>query len=97
LQRLPVTYIKIDQSFVCGMSVSKESSVIVRSTIDLAHDLGRKVVAEGVETQEHWNQLAAFGCDIAQGYFLSSPIPADDFQNWIKHFRAPVTMPSGKA
>lgn len=97
LQRLPVAYIKIDQSFVYGMSVSKESSVIVRSTIDLAHDLGCKVVAEGVETQEHWNQLAAFGCDIAQGYFLSRPMPADDFQNWVKQFRAPVTMPSGKA
>nr|WP_319564679.1 EAL domain-containing protein [uncultured Rhodoferax sp.] len=97
LQRLPVAYIKIDQSFVFGMSTSKESSVIVRSTIDLAHDLGRKVVAEGVETQEHWNQLAAFGCDIAQGYFLSKPMPAEDFQNWVQQFRAPVTMPAGKA
>ncbi|TXT41195.1 MAG: PAS/PAC sensor-containing diguanylate cyclase/phosphodiesterase [Comamonadaceae bacterium] len=95
LQRLPVSYIKIDQSFVFGMLTSKESSVIVRSTIDLAHDLGQKVVAEGVETQEHWNQLAAFGCDIAQGYFLSRPMPAEDFQSWVKQFRAPVNLPPG--
>ncbi len=93
LQRLPVAYIKIDQSFVFGMSTSDASAVIVRSTIDLAHDLGRKVVAEGVETQQHWNQLAAFGCDIAQGYFLARPMPAEDFQNWVKQFHAPVTMP----
>ena len=97
LQRLPVKYIKVDQSFVFGMSSSKESAVIVRSTIDLAHDLGRKVVAEGVETQAHWDQLAAYGCDIAQGYFLAKPMPADDFQAWVKQFRAPVTMPYGKA
>jgi diguanylate cyclase (GGDEF)-like protein/PAS domain S-box-containing protein len=95
LQRLPVAYIKIDQSFVNDMSTSKESALIVRSTIDLAHDLGRLVVAEGVETQAHWNQLAAFGCDIAQGYFLAKPMPADEFQAWVKQFRAPVTGPVG--
>lgn len=92
LQSLPVAYIKIDQSFVYSMSSSNESAVIVRSTIDLAHDLGRKVVAEGVETQAHWNLLAAYGCDIAQGYFLAKPMPAEDFQNWVKQFRAPITM-----
>lgn len=96
LQSLPVAYIKIDQSFVYSMSSSKESAMIVRSTIDLAHDLGRKVVAEGVETQAHWNQLAAYGCDIAQGYFLAKPMPAEDFQNWVKQFKAPVTMPPDK-
>lgn len=97
LQKLPVEYIKIDQSFVHDMSINKGSSLIVRSTIDLAHDLGRKVVAEGVETQEHWDQLAAFGCDFAQGYFIARPMPAEEFPNWVKQFRPPVTTPPIKA
>lgn len=97
LQKLPVTYIKIDQSFVRDLSISKDSAMIVRSTIDLAHDLGRQVVAEGVETQAHWDQLAAFGCDFAQGYFIARPMPAEDFQNWVRQFRTPVTAPSSPA
>ena len=91
LQMLPVDYIKIDQSFVRDMTLRKDSAAIVRSTIDLAHDLGRKVVAEGVETQAHWDQLAAFGCDIVQGYFVARPMPDKEFPNWVKQFRAPVT------
>lgn len=90
LQQLPVEFIKIDQSFVYNMSVSKASAVIVRSTIDLAHDLGRKVVAEGIETQAHWDQLAALGCDIGQGYFLARPMPAQDLPGWVAGFVAPV-------
>ena len=93
LQKLPVEYIKIDQSFVSQMSTSKDSALIVRSTIDLAHDLGRKVVAEGVETQAQWDQLAAFGCDIAQGYFIARPMASDEFLNWVRQFRLPVTTP----
>lgn len=88
LLKLPVEYIKIDQSFVRDMLVSKGSSMIVRSTIELAHDLGRKVVAEGVETQESWDQLAALGCDFAQGYFIARPMPAADFPGWLQRFRA---------
>jgi diguanylate cyclase (GGDEF)-like protein/PAS domain S-box-containing protein len=94
LQKLPVDYIKIDQSFVRDMSTSKDSLAIVRSTIDLAHDLGLKVVAEGVETQENWDQLAALGCGSAQGYFIAKPMPAGEFQNWVRQFRPPVTTPS---
>ncbi len=97
LQKLPVDYIKIDQSFICNMSSSKQSALIVRSTIDLAHDLGRKVVAEGIETQENWDQLAALGCGFAQGYFIARPMPAEAFQNWLEQFRPPVTTPPGKA
>lgn len=93
LQKLPVEYIKIDQSFVQHMSISKDSSLIVQSTIDLVHDLGRKTVAEGIETQDHWDQLAALGCDIAQGYFIARPMPAEDFLPWLQQFRAPVTTP----
>jgi EAL domain-containing protein (putative c-di-GMP-specific phosphodiesterase class I) len=89
-----VEYIKIDQSFVSAMATSKESLAIVRSTIDLAHDLGLKVVAEGIETLENWNQLAAMGCGIGQGYFMAKPMPSATFQDWVKQFRPPVTMPS---
>lgn len=88
LQKLPVDYIKIDQSFVRDMAINSDSSVIVRSTIDLAHDLGRRVVAEGVETQQNWDQLAAFGCDFAQGYFIARPMPASEFPAWVEQFEA---------
>lgn len=90
LQKLPVDYIKIDQSFVRAMASSLDSSVIVRTTIDLAHDIGRKVVAEGVETRQHWDQLAAFGCDLAQGYFIARPMPQDRFEAWLQQFRPPA-------
>lgn len=83
LQRLPMQFIKIDQSFVKNMLLSKESLMIVRSTIDLAHALGKKVVAEGVETQEQWDRLYELGCDIAQGYLIAKPMPAHDFLHWI--------------
>ena len=89
LQKLPVEYIKIDQSFVRDMASSKDSSLIVRSTIDLVRDLGRKTVAEGVETRAHWDLLAGFGCDMAQGYFIARPMPAEDFPRWVAQFRAP--------
>lgn len=91
LQRLPVEYIKIDQSFVRDMSRSKDSATIVRSTIDLVHDLGRLIVAEGVETAEDWEQLARLGCDTAQGYFIARPMPAAEFQAWQQGFVPPAT------
>ena len=90
LQKLPVDYIKIDQSFVANMSRSKDSAMIVRSTIDLVRDLGRKTVAEGVETREHWEQLSRLGCDYAQGYFIAKPMPAEAFQEWVENFIPPV-------
>ena len=90
LQKLPVDYIKIDQSFVRALSSSKDSSIIVRTTIDLAHDIGRAVVAEGVETREHWDQLADYGCDLAQGYFIARPMPQERFESWLQQFRPPA-------
>ena len=57
--------------------------MIVRSTIDLARNLGMRVVAEGVETSEQWDQLAGYGCDIAQGYYISPPLPADALATWL--------------
>ena len=83
LRRLPVTEIKIDKSFVLRMDVDDEDATIVRSTIDLAHGLGLRVLAEGVETAETWQRLSELGCDAAQGYFLSRPHPADVVTDWL--------------
>jgi diguanylate cyclase (GGDEF)-like protein len=86
LQKLPVDAIKIDQSFVKPMMASGDSSVIVSSTIELGHKLGLKVVAEGVETEDIWNRLAELGCDVAQGYWISKPMPAEDFIAWARRW-----------
>ena len=83
LQKLPVSSLKIDQSFVGSMLANTSSAVIVRSTIELGHNLGLGVVAEGVETQALWNSLEQLGCDTAQGYFVSRPVPAEGFATWL--------------
>jgi len=77
LKRLPVDYIKIDRSFVMNMDDNDDDAAIVRSTIDLAHNLGLQVVAEGVETEAHWTQLKQLGCEYGQGYFISRPTPPE--------------------
>jgi EAL domain-containing protein (putative c-di-GMP-specific phosphodiesterase class I) len=77
LKRLPVDVIKIDKSFVMEMAVDASDAAIVRSTIDLAHNLGLRVVAEGVESEGAWRRLEALGCDFAQGYHLARPLPPD--------------------
>jgi EAL domain-containing protein (putative c-di-GMP-specific phosphodiesterase class I) len=82
LQRLPVDSIKIDQSFVSRMLEDDGSNTIVRSTIDLGHNLGLRVVAEGVENRAMWDHLASLGCDTAQGYFIGKPLPAEQFATW---------------
>ncbi len=84
LSKLPVDEIKIDKSFVLDMMSDKQASVIVRSTIDLGHNLGLKVVAEGVETAQVWDTLTEWGCDTAQGYYMSKPLPANDLIQWIR-------------
>ena len=76
LRKLPVTGIKIDKSFVQNMEWDRDNAVIVRSIIDLGHNLSLKVTAEGVETQEAKDMLVGFKCDEAQGYYYSHPIPA---------------------
>jgi diguanylate cyclase (GGDEF)-like protein len=83
LQKLPIDTIKIDKSFVLNMLVNENNRVIVRSTIDLGHNLGLKVVAEGVENQAIWEELIAYGCDLAQGYHISRPIPAAELPAWL--------------
>jgi diguanylate cyclase (GGDEF)-like protein/PAS domain S-box-containing protein len=86
LRRLPVDEIKIDKSFVLEMTSAENAAVIVRSTIDLGHNLGLSVVAEGVETQEAWTMLAASSCDQVQGFGLSAPIRPDEVAPWVAAF-----------
>ncbi len=83
LKRLPIGELKIDRSFVQEMTADPRDAVIVRSTIDLAHNLGIEVTAEGIEDASHWEQLAAAGCDIGQGYYLSRPLDAAQLVDWL--------------
>ena len=80
LRRLPVQTIKIDRSFVMDMCENTSDATIVRSTIDLARNLGLDVVAEGVETEATWAALRAHGCTLAQGYLISKPVAADELR-----------------
>ena len=84
LKKLPIDTLKIDKSFVINMTRNENDLIIVRSTIDLAKNLGLTVVAEGVENQETFDQLLNLGCNDAQGYLMSRPLPADDLTCWIK-------------
>jgi diguanylate cyclase len=83
LHGLPVDELKIDQSFVMRLSADDGSAVIVRSTIELAHNLGLTVVAEGVEDQAAMDLLVEYGCDSVQGYLLGHPCPADSLATWL--------------
>ncbi|HZG21338.1 MAG TPA: EAL domain-containing protein [Herbaspirillum sp.] len=89
LKRLPVRELKIDKSFVMKMAQDQDDAKIVRSTIDLGHNLGLRVVAEGVESQEVWFLLRQMGCDQGQGYFMGKPMPVERFLEWLQHWRAP--------
>ncbi|MEA2448963.1 MAG: hypothetical protein QOG63_895, partial [Thermoleophilaceae bacterium] len=86
LQELPVDAIKIDKSFVMSMQSDAGNATIVQSTVDLGHNLGLEVVAEGVEDVDVYNTLAGLGCDYAQGYFLSKPLPPDKMTIWLEIF-----------
>ena len=84
LRRLPLNEIKIDKSFVQRMAKDASDAVIVRSTIDLAHNIGLNVVAEGVEDETTLERLRAMGCDMAQGYHVSKPLTAPDVVTWTR-------------
>lgn len=84
LQKLLVAKLKIDKSFVLNMTTNANDAVIVRSLIGLAHNLGLSVVAEGVENNEVWEDLKRLGCDSAQGFNMSHPIPSDELLVWLK-------------
>jgi EAL domain-containing protein (putative c-di-GMP-specific phosphodiesterase class I) len=83
LSTLPVHELKIDQSFVGDMTKDKSHDAIVRSLIDLGHNLGLRVVAEGVDTSGVLLRLRAAGCDIAQGFLLARPMPIDQLNAWL--------------
>ena len=87
LKRLPVNELKIDQSFIKDMSENIDDQIIVKSIIDLAHNLGLTVVAEGVETRDILNRLNNMGCDIAQGYLISRPVPEKEFELLLSKYK----------
>ena len=93
LKRLPVNELKIDKSFVLNMENDIGDTKIVRSTIDLAHNMGLRVIAEGVETEAVWRLLAALGCDQGQGYFMSRAMPGEQMAAWIAAWVPPSKMP----
>jgi len=85
LKRLPVDELKIDKSFVLNLTESaSDDLVIVRSTIELGHNMGLVVIAEGVETAESWRILKRLGCDMAQGYYMSPPLPVGAIGDWFR-------------
>lgn len=83
LTKLPIDELKIDSSFVSNIIENSNDEIIVRSTIELAHNLGLSVVAEGVEDKEIWDHLAMLRCDVGQGYYFSRPLPADELSRWL--------------
>jgi EAL domain-containing protein (putative c-di-GMP-specific phosphodiesterase class I) len=97
LKRLPVSAIKIDRSFVMDMDRDGDDRAIVRSTIDLARHLGMEVVAEGVENAEALRDLRELGCDLAQGFAISPPLPAPELRRWLANggWRPPGETGSG--
>ena len=91
VKNLPVNELKIDREFIKNMIDNKQDIAIVRSTIELGHNLGLKVVAEGIEREEEMQMLREFGCDQAQGYLISKALTASDMQKWISENR---TLPT---
>jgi len=92
LHALPVDELKIDRGFVGNLDQSAGNLAIVRTTIELGHSLGLKVVAEGIETPEVWASLLRLGCDLAQGYFISRPMAAGAVPEWLRGQRAQLTQ-----
>jgi EAL domain-containing protein (putative c-di-GMP-specific phosphodiesterase class I)/FixJ family two-component response regulator len=88
LNHIPATELKIDKSFVQNMSETDRDRVMVAKTIEIGHELGMKVVAEGVETATQLEFLRLNGCDIAQGYYVSKPLPLPEFLDWVEKYRA---------
>jgi EAL domain-containing protein (putative c-di-GMP-specific phosphodiesterase class I)/GGDEF domain-containing protein len=93
LQRLPAQVVKIDQSFIRDLATESGSRAVVRATVSLCHDLGYRVVAEGVETQEALDLVTEAGCDEAQGYLFAEPAPAEAFAAWFRAWQ-PAAAPA---
>ena len=80
---MPLTQLKIDQSFVRDILTDKNDRTICRSVIALGRSMGLRVLAEGVETQAHWQLLRADGCEEAQGYWFAKPLPLPELEQWL--------------
>jgi EAL domain-containing protein (putative c-di-GMP-specific phosphodiesterase class I) len=87
LKRLPTEYLKIDQSFVIDMLADADNKTIIQGIIELSKAFNLKVIAEGVETPAHGEELLSLGCFRAQGYGISKPMPASNFPTWIKRWQ----------
>lgn len=87
LHRMPFSEMKIDRSFVMDMDRDEEAKIIVRSIVDLGHNIGLSICAEGVETQEALDYLSSLNCETAQGYHMSRPIPAEEILPWCNQWR----------
>lgn len=86
LKKFDIDYIKIDQSFVKNLSVNFNDKVLCEAMIVMAQKLGMKVIAEGIETEDQMHLLREMGCDYGQGYLLSKPLPAPDFEKFLTDF-----------
>ena len=93
LKRLPLDEVKIDRAFVAGIVGDDHDALIVRSTIDLARNLGLEVVAEGVEGADVLQRLRSLRCDEAQGFHLSRPLPAEALVEWLRERRPSPAQP----
>jgi diguanylate cyclase len=87
LKQLPVDELKIDKSFILDMTSDDDDATIVRSTVDLGHNLGLRVVAEGVEDRGTWQAVSALGCDVVQGFYLSRAIAATSLTRWLEEWQ----------
>jgi EAL domain-containing protein (putative c-di-GMP-specific phosphodiesterase class I)/GGDEF domain-containing protein len=96
LQQLPVSVLKIDRCFIRSLETRTHDQKLVRAMITMAHDLGYRVVAEGIETEATYELLASWGCDEAQGYFISRPLPPSAFQRWLAASTALTTRSAGE-
>jgi EAL domain-containing protein (putative c-di-GMP-specific phosphodiesterase class I) len=90
LRNLPLSEVKIDRSFVTDMINNQDDATIVRSTIDLGHSMGLKVVAEGVDNAQTVEALAAFKCDLLQGFFIGRPMPGSEIIAWLEGLQHPL-------
>jgi len=98
VKKLPANELKIDRSFILGMNRNQSDMVIVRSTIDLAHNMGMSVVAEGVESEDVLRNLKILGCDRLQGYHITRPLPLAALLNWLASYsiESPAFVEAGK-
>jgi EAL domain-containing protein (putative c-di-GMP-specific phosphodiesterase class I) len=96
LANLPVDLLKLDKMFIHALTTSPSGATLVRSMIDLGHGLGLHIVAEGVEDTATWERLQHMGCDLAQGYLVSRPLPAPKLLEWLAEWRPGPATPTAQ-